>query len=113
MVIDPRGKVHLTSGILPVKSIQLDQNAIAEALSRIETAFLTTPILTPGNPLLIPTINDAEMSWSWLEQNKPNNWEEIPPGKIKQPSEQFVPFVDKLKLKEGWLKINSKNTKDQ
>jgi hypothetical protein len=44
LLLDPRGLVHVTSGILPAKAIRIPPDQYAEALQAIEITFLSTPI---------------------------------------------------------------------
>ena len=43
MLVDPRAAIHATSGILPVKSIDIPTGQYASALNRMETLFLNYP----------------------------------------------------------------------
>jgi len=47
LLMDPRAAVHLTSGILPVKRIDIPVEQFAKALNNIQLAFLTAPVLSP------------------------------------------------------------------
>ncbi|MCB0661359.1 MAG: hypothetical protein KDC24_01360 [Saprospiraceae bacterium] len=115
VIMDPRAKVHVTTGILPVKSIQLDAHLVGDAINNIDAAFLTTPILSPPSQIVFPTLVDDQFSWTWLEKNRQKDlsekWNHIDAGNFLQPSDDFLPLEDNVVLKEGWLKINSKPTK--
>ena len=77
MLIDPRGKVHVTSGILPVKAINVPQDQYLPAMQRLGVTFLTSPLLTPGNKIktLLPT--EEGFDWSWVERTTPAAWREV------------------------------------
>lgn len=76
MLVEPRGKVHATSGILPTKVIDIPPDQYADALQKIEITFLSTPILTHFQQLRLPLPDEPGYSWSWLEKEN-GNWREI------------------------------------
>jgi hypothetical protein len=76
MLIDPRGAVHATSGILPVKIISLPPEQYAAALQAIEVTFVTAPILTSMATVDLPLAEEPGYAWSWLENDR-GDWSEI------------------------------------
>lgn len=119
MLIDPRGKVHATCGILPTKAIDLPPDQYQQALEKIEITFLSTPILTDLIALsdltsVAKKINlflpiEAGYEWSWLEKEN-REWLAISADKIGQPNPNAV-FSGKQAIREGWLKLSPvKNT---
>jgi hypothetical protein len=94
LLVDPRGAVHATSGILPALAITLPPDQYAAALKAIEIAFLTTPILTATGSLNLPLPVEAGYGWSWL------------PGEVTtfgkaRPEASFAA----QEIREGWLKL--------
>jgi hypothetical protein len=84
ILMDPRGSVHATSGILPVKAVSLPPDQYADALKAIEITFLSAPILTELNKLRLPLPVEPGFQWSWLQKEK-EAWTEITsPGIIKK-----------------------------
>lgn len=77
MLMDPHGSVHLTSGILPVKSISLPQEYYTSILSRLSVNFFTAPLLTPPDPLRISLPEEPARSWSWLQKHS-DGWQRTP-----------------------------------
>lgn len=119
MLIDPRAKVHITSGILPVKSVEIPPEAIADAIKNIEMTFLTSPVLTPDikdlakDKLVIPTMKEEGLFWSWLEQEKKGSWKNYPSVNITNAPERQIGIVNKLTLREGWLKLKKNDTNNK
>jgi hypothetical protein len=70
MLVDPRGSVHVTSGLLPTKTITLPPEDYAPALETIEVSFLTTPILTESGTRSLPLPSEPGFDWTWLEHNR-------------------------------------------
>jgi hypothetical protein len=129
MLIDPRGKVHATCGILPTKAIDIPPAQYQQALEKIEITFLSTPILThltdlhepsgsanssnQNQKMKLPLPSEAGYEWSWLEKEK-SGWVEVPPQNIAQTNPNAV-FSGKQVVREGWLKLspakNQQNSK--
>jgi hypothetical protein len=78
MLVDPKGSLHVTSGILPVKSIAIPKDQYEDALRRIAVTFLTAPVLSTENHLKLGLPNEADFTWSWLEKTDERQWHEIP-----------------------------------
>ena len=68
MLVDPRGVVHATSGILPTKVIDIPPDQYAAALQAIEITFLSTPILARQGEINLPLPTEPGYSWSWVEK---------------------------------------------
>jgi hypothetical protein len=101
MLVDPRGAVHVTSGIQPVKSIQIPPAMYADAVRAIELTYFTTLILTRPGSIELPLPEEAGFRWSWLELVD-EGWNEYLPGTPPSLNAEF----GSLELREGWLKFN-------
>jgi len=76
MLVDPRGVIHATSGILPTKEISIPANQYRDALRNIEVTFFSAPILSDANQLDLPLPREAGYLWSWLQRVN-DSWTEI------------------------------------
>ncbi|MBO1348085.1 MAG: hypothetical protein EBE86_012130 [Hormoscilla sp. GUM202] len=76
MLVDPRGVVHATSGILPTKAISLPADLYRDALRHIEVTFFSAPILSEAQQLDLPLPKEAGFLWSWL-QKETDGWTEL------------------------------------
>lgn len=65
LLIDPRASVHATTGILPVKAIDLPAETYARALRSIEVSFFTHPVLRGAQGLELPIPDEAGFQWRW------------------------------------------------
>ena len=99
ILLDPRGKVHATCGILPVKAIDIPPEQYAAALSAIEVVFLSTPVVTRQGTVNIPVPMEEGYSWSWVDR-APGA---IPP--LARPDPQAT-LAGPLEIREGWLKLS-------
>jgi len=104
MLIDPRGKVHASCGILPTKAIDIPSDQYKKALEKIEITFLSTPILTDLNKVNLSLPQEEGYQWSWLEKEK-GEWSTISADNIGQATSNAV-FSGKQAIREGWLKLN-------
>lgn len=130
-LLDPFGVVHLSSGIQPVKAIQLPDQFFRDAIQRIELSFLTAPVLTPEQDLHLSVPRYKQFSWVW---NENNTWPsddapgsnitsesaphsefktEIPEDKMKS-FQTAAFFPDRNVLREGYLtlKHNTESNED-
>lgn len=101
MLIDPSGKVHATSGLLPVKAISVPRDYFDQTLRTLETWFLTAPLLSPSGRLEVPLPAIDGRSWAWRERVG-DGWENLPSGALRQPR-QDAAFDGPAELREGWL----------
>ena len=105
MLVDPRGVIHATTGILPAKSIQIDTKYYLDVIKKLNMWFKVSPILQPqtmntrGVSLNLPPIPGTSWNW-WDADNTPSTIK--PDGKS---SNIQVP----TQLVSGWL--NLKETK--
>ncbi|MEN0004289.1 MAG: RICIN domain-containing protein [Bacteroidota bacterium] len=109
LLVDPRGSVHVTTGVLPVQNLAFRKELITPALERISAWFLQAPILQPKSAKDVLKIKPAEepgYEWKWLEAANDHHaatddkWHEIERFELagKKPS-----FDDDSELREGWL----------
>ena len=110
LLIDPRGVVHATTGILPCKAISIPPDQYAAALQAIEITFLSTPVLTDAGKIRLPLPEEAGYKWSWLQQNFDHEWTEISErGVVKRDSFAALEVDVELLWEElkgrGWIKL--------
>ncbi|RFS19952.1 hypothetical protein DVR12_19675 [Chitinophaga silvatica] len=92
LLMDPRGSIHATTGILPVKSIQIPIQFVNGPLTAMEINFRVGPILSRVldtsveegvTPPFVQTINylpisEKNGSWSWWQNSNSgsnNKWQ--------------------------------------
>lgn len=108
MLVDPRGKIHASCGILPKKIIEIPVDQYVKALSAINITFLSAPIISSVDQINLPIPNEAGYSWSWL-QNINSNWYEKSSTGIVRKKQFVIEFKNgldiwtELKFK-GWIK---------
>lgn len=116
MLVEPRGKVHATTGILPVKSLDIPPVPVNRALSAMDLGFRLGPVLTtvgptpaddkhpPRHPLAValpvPAVRQNG-AWSWWEKNA--GTAAVTGYDIVDPMVSEVPDPQALILREGVL----------
>ena len=98
MLLDPHGCVHASCGILPVKSINIPEDQVREALSRIEVAFFTAPLLTPENKIRLSLPDEKDYHWTWLQKHG-ESWKRTP----------NLAVVKKAGFETAWQAFRSRN----
>ncbi|HEY0603041.1 MAG TPA: hypothetical protein VGD58_09030, partial [Herpetosiphonaceae bacterium] len=84
MLIDPRGKIHATCGVVPVKAIDIPPAQYVDALQRIAVTFRAGPILSPPDLLALALPTEPGYDWSWLETRGDGYREVLPEPQIEQ-----------------------------
>jgi hypothetical protein len=117
MLLDPRGQVHATTGILPTKALTIPLRQYGDALEAIEITFEVFPILSDVKKLHLPLGDETTASWTWLAQTGDGTWPEISRKPDAQnrihPTQEDAHFGMTQKLRDGWLKLTpSTKSKD-
>ncbi len=110
MLVDPRAKIHITTGVLPVKSMLIPSKYYSPALNSIEVTFLTAPILSDSGRISLPLSLDSDYSWVWLSKSE-GHWNCL--NYVTSADEVGLSISDSTpvlpndtRLYEGWLKIS-------
>jgi hypothetical protein len=103
LLVDPRGAVHVTSGFVPRKKIELMREHIAPALDAMALTFRVGPVLVDPHTIRMPVPAEIRGGWSWVRKVNVTTWQEDPVVKATQ--DALLPDVPAL-LSEGWLKVS-------
>lgn len=99
LLMDPRGPVHLRSGILPTKALTLDPRLVTDALERIEYVMRVGPVLSGRDLFSIPVPDLPNLTESWVEMRGPG-WVEI--GAPRDPTAD-AGWNGPPRLHQGWV----------
>lgn len=97
MLMDPRGVLHATSGLVPTKAISIPPQHYLDAMNNLEMWFRTSPLLQPSSgsiSLELPKI--SKYTWQWWDAYNGNS-------SINSNQTNLEPS----KLIDGWLILNS------
>lgn len=108
MLVDPRGTVNASTGILPTEELTLPARFYEAALAKLEIYFQTGPLLVDAEAIRLPRPTEQNGSWSWIQKNEPGAdlavWEADPI--TKSDDKARFPALP-LQLRDGWLKLTS------
>jgi hypothetical protein len=104
MLVDPRGLVHATTGILPIKAIGIPPAHYEAALRRLETSFLAAPLLVDrgadDGPIVLPIPDEPGQLWTFIDPGAgAATTRQIRPGPLQSP------FAAPVAIREGWLRL--------
>lgn len=68
LLFDPRAPVHATSGILPVKAIDLPPDYYNDAIRNMQYIMTVGPVLMPPDQIQLPLPTEVSGQWNWLEE---------------------------------------------
>ena len=110
LLIDPRGGVHATSGILPRKKIELMREHVAAALENMSVTFRIGPVLSDPATIRMPLPAEIRGNWSWVRKTGLTVWEESPVVDAV-PEPKLTPTPSRIH--EGWLKLSGYESADE
>ena len=99
LLFDPRGQVHAISGVLPTKRIGLDLAHVVPALNAMEISFRAGPILTRPGVVDHVEPTDADLRWTWVDDDSSLDEQSI------EPLDRQAPLPAALELREGFLRL--------
>ncbi len=110
LIVDPRGGVHATCGILPRKRIELLREHVATALENISITFRIGPILSNPETIRMPLPSEIQGNWSWVRKSGLTVWDERPVvDAVPEPKLTHTP----AQIQEGWLKLSKAQTAEE
>jgi|GEM_PF-2410226 len=80
LLLDPRGDIHTSSGILPIVKTTLPELYIGKVLDDMLIEFKTGPLLVDKKQWWLPLPAGVGQKWSWLQPQQVGDevsWEEI------------------------------------
>jgi hypothetical protein len=113
MLIDPRARVHATTGILPIQPLTLPPALYASALQAIEVSFFTHPVLRGAQALDLPNPEEPGFTWSWTMGMKQGSTtqpvsEPVPASRLGDQAQfGYTPQV----AQDGWLTLAAEKPK--
>ena len=103
LLLDPRGAVHVTSGILPRKKIELMREHASQALDAMSLTFRVGPVLVDPDTIRMPLPAEIKGGWNWVRKVNVTTWQED--TVVKATQDALLPDMPAL-LSEGWLKVS-------
>lgn len=101
VLMDPTGQITISSGLLPVRKIQLEAQDYQEQLRNMEVCLNIAPIISYSGVLTIPTPREGKEhdTWKFLYLDHDREWKEL-----KNLEEPPALLQDKtMEIWEGYL----------
>jgi hypothetical protein len=102
LLMHPGGKCHLTSGILPRKSLQLSRDWIHDGLSRIAPSARVGPVLIDQDKVRLPLIASFGAEQLWTRRDSSFTWKDDP---ILAATQTALLPSDPATVEEGYIRI--------
>ncbi|NWD73712.1 hypothetical protein HX890_06200 [Pseudomonas gingeri] len=105
LLLDPRGSVHASCGILPAKTIDIPPKHYASTLASLDVTFDCLPVLTGGDSaapasMVLPRVASGE--WHWISTTG-KDWNSLAPSDINGARANLD--YGHQGIAEGWLSV--------
>lgn len=109
ILMDPRGLIHCTTGILPTKALEIPAEFVTPALERLQISFLSAPLLSVPRNLTLALPEEAGYSWAWLQQEG-NQWKKLTTKPAIRQADVLKAFEDGATLwsllqEKAWVEL--------
>lgn len=78
MLFDPRGSLHVATGIVPLIKLELPSRFYLKALQNLQVDFPITPAMMPRNKFQLNLPHEPGYDWTWNYKNLEQNHLNIP-----------------------------------
>jgi hypothetical protein len=102
LFMNPGGKVHATSGILPRKSLALARDWFHDALVRLSPSFRVGPVLVDPTTIRLPLITGLGDGQTFTRRDTPLTWRDDAITAATQTA--YLP-EQPSNLQEGWIRV--------
>ncbi len=124
LLFDPRGSLNVTTGVTPVKTIDIPNQLFKDTLRKMQATFLMSPVLTEKDKVQLPTMDSDLFGWNWLQYTTTETLKTITDdllltkakfeqGMVDLDFADFIPQVDEIwnvLLENNWLKVEGDKT---
>lgn len=102
LLMHPSGKVHLTSGIVPRKSLQLTREWTDKGLTTIAPSARIGPVLIDADKVRLPHIASFGKDQNWTRRDTPSSWRDDP---ILAATQTALLPDNPAQVEEGYVRI--------
>ncbi len=102
LLMNPGGKVHLTSGVLPRKSLALAKDWFHDALVKLSPSFRVGPVLVDPTVVRLPSITGLGDNQVFTRRDTPLTWRDDPMVAATQTA--YLPEQPST-MQEGWIRV--------
>lgn len=109
IVMVPGGRVHLTSGILPRKSLSLADEWVTRGLSRISPSMRVGPLLVDPAEIKLPLVASLGPDQVFTRRTGPLTWRDDPI--VAATAAAYLPRLPH-EAQEGWIRVTPEPTEE-
>ena len=102
LLMHPSARVHVTSGILPRKSLELVRDWVAPGLGRIAPSARIGPVIIDPDKVRLPKIAAFGANQTWTRRDSPITWRDDP---ILSATQAALLPEGRVSLQEGYIRI--------
>jgi len=102
LLMNAGGKAHVTTGLLPRKSLALARDWVHSALSRISPSFRVGPVLVDPTTIRLPAVTGLGKDQTFTRRDTPQSWRDDPITAATQTA--YLP-EQPSELQEGWIRV--------
>ncbi len=99
----PAGKLHLTSGILPRKALQLADDWVTPGLNAISPSIRVGPVLVDPAEIRLPLVSAMGPRQRFTRRTGPLTWRDDPI--VASTQSAYLPRTPH-EAQEGWIRVN-------
>jgi hypothetical protein len=106
LLLDPRGSIHTSTGILPVLETELPDIYVGDVMNNMLLEFKTGPLIIDDKAWQVSLPAGAGLKWSWLQPAQVDQqlaWTEVT-GLVNQTAAVQLP-INSPTMREGRLKL--------
>jgi hypothetical protein len=102
LLMHPAGEVHLTSGILPRKSLALAREWVAPGLARLSPSLRTGPVLIDPDQVRLPKPSVFGAEQVFTRRSSPEAWQDDP---ILAATQTALLPDEPSKVQDGYIRV--------
>jgi hypothetical protein len=102
LLLNPGGKIHVTSGVVPRKALALAHDWFHDGLTALSPSFRFGPVLVDPTTVRMPKVTGLDPSQEFTRRDTPITWRNDPITAATQTA--FLPELPTT-LQEGWIRV--------
>ena len=106
LLMDPGHAVHVSSGLLPRKSVGLLRDWTSEALTRLAPSFRIGPVLVDPQTIRLPEPSALGANQRWTRRDGPVSWRDDP---ILASTQDALLPDDAAEVQEGYVRVSDES----
>lgn len=100
LLFDPFSEISIRTGLLPARSLKLEEHFFGKAVDKMETVFPVRPFLHPASSVQMPLPQAESERWQWVPADSEEHLEELG---ISAPGQDL--YSGRKKIEEGHVKL--------